>query len=179
VYQLWVRRLAETELFPLPGTNLARVPFWSADSRSIGFFADGTLKTVSATGGPARVLCDAGGGTGYGGTWSSDGTILYAPSDRGGIFRVAASGGACLPVTTPEMDTVHVFPEFLPDGRHFFYVVTRGDESRRGVYMAALDDPNGTRVIEDVSSVNYVAPQNGNGRQSCLRSVLEGCRKRR
>jgi Tol biopolymer transport system component len=169
-YQLWIRRLDEVEFRPLAGTNLARVPFWSPDSRSIGFFADGKLKTISATGGPAQALCDIGL-TGSGGTWNRDGMILYARTEPGPIFQVSASGGECKPLTKPAPDSSHRFPEFLPDGRHFFYIVGRGEESKRGVYVASLDDPNDKRVLVDQSSVSYVpAPQrNAPGRLIFLR----------
>src|SRR4029078_3163636 len=137
------------------------VPFWSADSRSIGFFADGKLKTVSATGGPTRVLCDSG--QGFGGTWNRDGAILYARSEPGPIFQVSVSGGECKPLTKPDPDSQHVFPEFMPDGRHFFYVVGRGDDTKRGVYVASLDNPKGTRVLADQSSVSYIPPSDSKG----------------
>jgi Tol biopolymer transport system component len=161
-YQLWIRRLDHPEFTPLIGTDQARVPFWSADSRSIGFFADGKLKTMSAAGGPTRVLCDSSAPS-RGGTWNQDGTILYAPSAPGAIFQVGASGGECRPLTTPEPDSIHGFPEFLPDGRHFFFTVMRGDDMKRGVYVASLDDPRGARVLADQTSVSYVPPADGNG----------------
>ncbi len=157
-YQLWIRKLDSTELRPLSGTALARLPFWSPDSRSIGFFADRKLKTIAATGGPSRVLCEliAVGG---GGTWSRDGTILFGLTSLGGqIYRVQATGGECEPLTKPEGGSAHSLPEFLPDGRHFFYLVTLGNESTRGVYVASLDDPHGERVVRDQSSVAYVSP---------------------
>jgi serine/threonine protein kinase/Tol biopolymer transport system component len=158
-YQLWMRRLDRPELTPLAGTDRARVPFWSPDSRSVGFFGDGKLKTMSAAGGPIRVLCDSPNGGG--GTWNQDGTILYVPAPLSAIFRVAAAGGACTPLTTPEPGSIHGFPEFLPDGRHFFYTVIRGDETKRGVYVESLDNPSGTRVLADQASVSYVPPADG------------------
>jgi Tol biopolymer transport system component len=159
-YHLWLRTLGASELRPLAGTDNARVPFWSPDSRFIGFFAEGKLKTIPATGGPAQVLCDAG--IGSGGTWNRDGAILFGTTFAGPIYRVAAAGGACAPITKPASGSEHVFPEFLPDGQHFFYVVARGDESARGVYLASLADPAGRRVLADVSSVAYVPPSDGN-----------------
>jgi Tol biopolymer transport system component len=159
-YHLWLRRLGAAELRPLPGTDNARVPFWSPDSRFIGFFAEGKLKTIPATGGPAQVLCDAG--VGGGGTWNRDGAILFATSFGGGINRVAAAGGACLPITKPASGTAHLFPEFLPDGQHFFYVVDGGDQTTRGVYVASLADPAGRRVLADVTSVGYAPASGGN-----------------
>ena len=56
--QLFVRRLEDTSFVPLPGTEGARGPFWSPDSRSIAFFAGGKLKRIGADGGPITILCD-------------------------------------------------------------------------------------------------------------------------
>jgi eukaryotic-like serine/threonine-protein kinase len=53
--QLWVRPLDSTEARSLAGTHGAIFPFWSPDSRFIGFFADGRLKEIEFTGGPAPV----------------------------------------------------------------------------------------------------------------------------
>lgn len=155
-YHLWVRPLNSPDLQPLAGTDEARVPFWSPDSRSIGFFAAGKLKTIPATGGPAQVLCEAG--LGLGGTWNRDGVILFSSSVSRAIYRVQAAGGPCTAITKPGGN--RQFPEFLPDGRHFFYVVS-GEESSAGVYVGSLDEPNGRRVLGDVSSVAYAPPAGG------------------
>src|SRR5215472_934040 len=44
--QLWLRPLASLEAQPLSGTEGAAYPFWSPDSRSIGFFAAGKLRKI-------------------------------------------------------------------------------------------------------------------------------------
>jgi len=157
-YHLWLRGINSTELRPLPATDLARLPFWSPDGRFIGFFADGKLKTIPATGGPPTVLCDAPS-LFSGGTWNRDGVILFGSQSR--IYRVVQTGGACAPVTSAETGVVQEFPEFLPDGRRFFYVQA-GAASALGVYVASLDDPKGRRVLADVSSVAYMPPSAGN-----------------
>src|SRR3989454_4232251 len=59
--QLWLRSLDSLQTQPLLGTEEARIPFWSADGRAIGFFADNKLKIVPATGGPPQALCDGTG----------------------------------------------------------------------------------------------------------------------
>ena len=153
---MWLRSLDTPDLQPLPGTTGARSPFWSPDSRSIGFFADGKLKVVPATGGPPQELCD-GVGLGGGGAWNRDGVILFGTmvSNAGGVRRVQASGnGPCTDVTRAE-DARHAFPEFLPDGEHFLYVSGGSDPARRGVYIASLTDPSGRRLMSDFSSVMF------------------------
>ena len=127
---LWVRRLEALAAQPLPGTEGANFAFWSPDSRSIGFFANGKLKKVEAAGGPPQTVCDAP--EGRGGTWASDGTILFAPHPGTVIHRVPAAGGVATPVTKFDQsrtDATHRWPYFLPDGQHFIYAVRGGAET--------------------------------------------------
>src|SRR5262249_10820769 len=83
---LWIRRLDQPEPQLIKNTNGISFPFWSADGRSIAFFADGKLKRIDTTGGPPQVLCEAPNGRG--GTWNRDGVILFAPTANGPLFRV-------------------------------------------------------------------------------------------
>jgi eukaryotic-like serine/threonine-protein kinase len=159
--QLWLRSLDSPQLQLLPGTEGARGPFWSPDSKSIGFFADGKLKTMPATGGPAQALCD-GTGIAADGTWNRDGVILFSTSDVGApLRRVNGAGGACSVVTKPEGDSSHVSPEFLPDSKHFVYVVRGGAEAKRGLYLAALDNLAPRRLIADESSAVFAPSTTG------------------
>jgi Tol biopolymer transport system component len=159
--QLWLRSLDSPQLQLLPGTEGARGPFWSPDSKSIGFFAGGKLMTMPATGGPAQMLCD-GTGTAADGTWNRDGVILFSTSDVGApLQRVYAVGGECTVSTKPEGDSSHVSPMFLPDGKHFVYLVRRGEEAKRGLYVAALDNPAPRRVLADDSSAVFAPSTTG------------------
>ena len=91
-YQIWLRPVATLAATPIPGTDGGSFPFWSPDSRSIGFFADGKLKTVHIDGGPPMVLADAS--TSSGGSWSRDNVILFAPgTSQPGLWRVSSGGG--------------------------------------------------------------------------------------
>jgi predicted Ser/Thr protein kinase len=155
--QLYVRSLDGDKLEPLAGTRNARTPFWSADSRFIGFFADGKLKTIPAGGGPVRELCSEAG-LGSGGAWNRDGVILWSGGPRY-LRRVEANGGECRPLGTPDPDHAAAMPTFHPDGNHFFYVGGKSqDPTADGVYLATLDKPIGRRVLDDASSVIYTAP---------------------
>jgi len=155
---LWLRALDSLELRPLSNTDGARSPFWSPDSRSLGFSADGKLKIVSATGGLATALCDTG--TGGGGAWSREGVILFA-DDIGPIQRVSAAGGACTPVTQAEPGIRHELPVFLPDGKHFLYLALSAEQSKAGLYLSALDQPAGRRLLPDESSAIFVPRRKG------------------
>jgi Tol biopolymer transport system component/predicted Ser/Thr protein kinase len=131
---LWVRSLDGLTAQQLPGTDNADFPFWSPDGRSIGFFADGKLKRIEASGGPAVVLCDAAP-NGIGGTWSRQGVILFA-HPAAPISRIPDSGGTPTPVTrldTARHETTHRYPSFLPDGVHFLYAAAN--------LSGAPDDP--------------------------------------
>ncbi len=120
---LWVRPLNGVAAQPLAGTEGAGYPFWSPDSRFLGFFAGGKLKKIVASGGPPQVLCDAQ--SGRGGTWNRDGVILFSPSLRDALQRVSSAGGSPAPATefdASKQEYSHRFPFFLPDGRHFLYL---------------------------------------------------------
>lgn len=141
---LWVRSLDSLQAQPLAGTEGAVLPFWSPDSRFIGFFADGKLKKIEVAGGPPLTLCDAPGGRG--GTWNRDGTIVFSPFFSTPLFRVSAAGGAATQVTTVDRSrnqSTHRWPYFLPDGRHFLYLAgnpfTPVDSPTNSIMLGSLD----------------------------------------
>ena len=118
--RLWVRPLDQVTARPLAGTEGARYPFWRPDGRAIGFFADGKLKWIDLGSNVLHVPADAPNGRG--GTWNSDGVIVFAPNGGGVLLRVMATGGTPVPVTQlPSDQGSHRFPQFLPDGRHFLF----------------------------------------------------------
>ena len=120
---LWVRSIDSLQAQPLEGTEGAILPFWSPDSRFIGFFAGGKLEKIDVSGGPPLTLCDAPGGRG--GTWNRDGTIVFSPFFSTPLYRISAAGGAPVQVTTLDRaknESTHRWPYFLPDGRHFLYL---------------------------------------------------------
>ncbi len=152
--QLWVRPLEALEARPLPGTEGANFPFWSPDSRFIGFFANGKLKKVDASGGPPQTLCDAPrGAVGGSGSWSPGGVIVFAPVFEGPLQRVSAAGGLPSPATSLDesrQETRHWLPHFLPDGRHFLYA---GNSGRlETIYLGSLDPRPAAKTDLSVSS---------------------------
>jgi hypothetical protein len=120
------------------------LPFWAPDSRRIGFFADGKLKTVDVGSGAVRILCEAPLGR-NGGTWSRDGVIVFAPSLTGPLYRISESGGVPVPVTRMSREgsgQSHRWPLFLPDGKRFLYFVdwsAPDDLQGNGIYVGSLD----------------------------------------
>ncbi len=123
--QLWLRALDTTNAQPLPGTEGAAWPFWSPDSRWIGFFADDNLKKLDTRGGPPITLAD--GSMDGGGTWSPNGTIVFSPHILSPLMKISSDGGnASLAVAIDTaVDKGRGFPWFLPDGEHFLFAVWR------------------------------------------------------
>jgi serine/threonine protein kinase len=163
VAQLWLRSFDNGSITPIPDTKDASYPFWSPDGEFIAFFADGKLKKVPAAGGAPQVICDAP--SGRGGSWSGDGTILFAPKYwLSPIARVSAAGGT--PATITSFDAAHEFthrfPIVLPDGRHFLYVSRvkpdRGGYARGQIIGASLDSHEPQLVIDNASNPTYIAP---------------------
>ncbi len=169
--QLWVRPLDSLSAQPLTGTEGASLPFWSADSRSIGFFAEGKLKRVESSGGALQVLADAP--IPRGGTWNADGVILFSPSAVDALYRLPATGGTPVPVTaldTKKDESSHRWPCFLPDGRHFVFMVRRGGnppplaptspqgERDHAIYAASLDSKDKVFLVNSPRRPMYALP---------------------
>jgi len=157
--KIFVRSMDSLEARPVPGSEGVTYLFWSPDSKSIGFFADAKLKRVSLDGRPPRTLCAAEDPRG--GTWSSGGIILFSPGVFTSIFRVPETGGEPARVTKPPgPNTADRYPEFLPDGQHFFYFKAADMAEVNGVYVSSLGDSlNGkepVRLIGDSTNVAYI-----------------------
>jgi eukaryotic-like serine/threonine-protein kinase len=121
---LYVRPLNSTTAQALNGTDDAMYPFWSPDSREIGFFANGKVRRIDAAGSPPQTICDALNARG--GAWSKDGVIVFTPTTSSALLRVSASGGTPEPASkldTAHGENSHRWPFFLPDGKHFLYWV--------------------------------------------------------
>jgi len=148
---LWLRSLDSAEARFLPGTEGAIYPFWSPDSRFLAFFMAGKLKKLDLAGGNPIPICDVS--EGRGGTWSTDGIILFG-SRTDGLFRVAASGGKPVRLTTLDEtrhETSHRFPQFLPDQKHFLFVGQIPQIPAAQLFFASLDAPTPI-LLEGVNS---------------------------
>ncbi len=153
---IWLRSVDQVTARPLPGTEHAQLPFWSPDSRWVGFFAEGKLKKISVAGGPVQVLADVADP--FGGSWGTDGSIIFARL-IGAIFRVSSGGGIVTAVT--KVDTIikaHRWPQFLPDGRHFLFHVQSGNPEQRGIYVGSLDGGTQKFIVRTESSAVYASP---------------------
>ena len=157
--QLWVRSLDSTVSRRLEAADGALQPFWSPDSRRIGFFTNSKLKTIAATGGRAETLCDATGARG--GAWSPSNVIVFAPDAGGPLYRIPASGGTPTPATTLDesrKEYGHRFPAFLPDGEHFLFAALPGKAGKFEIIAGSLADSLRTMIGSMDSAPAYAAP---------------------
>jgi Tol biopolymer transport system component len=170
--RLWVRPLESLNAQPLPGTDDAQgTPFWSPDSASIAFFAQGKLKKISVSGGPPQILSDGPGVTG-GGTWSRDGVIVFGGAAGVPLKRVAAAGGAPVALDRPGPGETDRNPHFLPDGRRFLYTNTGSKSEISGIYVGSLDGTPPARLLPDLSMATY-AQSDAPGRSGYLLFLRE------
>jgi Tol biopolymer transport system component len=164
--QLWLRPMDGLEAHLMASTEGAMYPFWSPDSRYIGFFADGELKKIAATGGPPQTLCDAPDGRG--GTWGRDDVILFTASvGRLPVQRVSAAGGA--PVDATKTSASGRRPVYLPDGRHFLYMIA---SNPGGIFVSSLDGNDNRQLLPDASGVVF-APSTVKGSAGHILFVRE------
>jgi Tol biopolymer transport system component len=153
---LWVRDLGSLQAHALPGTDGAGLPFWSPDSRFLGFFANGKLKRTDAAGGSVLNLCDAP--VGRGGTWNRKDVIVFAAGLTSALFRVPAAGGTPALVTSLNgQEPGHRYPWFLPDGRHFLYTAYGRNVASNTVYVQDLDTNSRHALIRASSNVVYAS----------------------
>lgn len=155
---LYIRPLDSVATHRLNGTEGAQAPFWSPDSRYLGFFSDSKLKKVEVSGGPVQTLCDARQPAG--GTWSRDGLILFA-LESNGTQRVSAAGGTptqVLKLDEARNEVVQAYPGFLPDGRHFVYQSWNGRGEETTIYAASIDGGERKPLMKNDSNVAYTAP---------------------
>jgi hypothetical protein len=156
---IWMHPVGGRGATVLPGTEGAFYPFWSPNGRSLGFFADGKLKTMDAVAGrSAQVLTDAP--FGRGGAWNRDGVILYTPDAWSGLFRIPSSGGTPVVVTKPDVSQYqvsHRWPVFLPDGRHFLYLACNfsGRLDHNMIFVGSLDSDEMRPIVTASTNALY------------------------
>jgi serine/threonine protein kinase/Tol biopolymer transport system component len=162
---LWIYELGSPNANRLADTEGATYPFWSADGRSLAFFADGKLKKLEVPGGPVQTVCDAP--SGRGGTWNKDGVIVFTPEATlgpgRGLYRVSASGGTPTRISDPDTsrgEQSHRWPMFLPDGTHYLYMAANftGQKGVNAVFVGSLDSKEKHFVVEATANAAYAAP---------------------
>ena len=153
---IFIRDMETGSAIPLPGTESGGFPFWSPDSKYVGFFAHGKLNKVEISGGPVQVLCDAPNGRG--GTWNQQGTIVFAPGISGPLQWVSDGGGmpsALLPARKDAVDFTNRNPLFLPDGKHYLFTARGGSEPLGSLYLGSLEGSEPRQILSSASNVAY------------------------
>jgi serine/threonine protein kinase len=156
---LWIHDLNTLEWHKLPGTEEAISPFWSPDSRFLGFAVTDKLKKIEVAGGPPQTLCTVPFPVGTG-AWSQDGVIVFGGRGVGPLHRVSAAGGVATEITvvdTSRGESFHALPTFLPDGKHFLYLRGGGPDVA-GIYVAALDAKLTEQSRERILATAFAAP---------------------
>jgi serine/threonine protein kinase len=151
--RLWHRALDGSPVQALPGTEDSGSPFWSPDSRRIGFVARRKLQAIEISSGHAVPLSDALALAG--GAWSNA-TILFVTDQ--GIYQVPASGGNAVPVIPRDISKYAFLftPRFLPDGKHFVYEAANPG-STSDAYFASLDGKENRLLIQGSGQVVYAS----------------------
>jgi Tol biopolymer transport system component len=156
---LWLRPLDALHATVIQGSEGASAPFWSPDSQAIAFFGGRYLKKVKIGGGAPESICPSEASPG-GGSWNRDGTILFAPSLSDGLYRVAASGGKpqqVLKLDESKFERADLWPQFLPDGRHFVFYQQTDLTETSGVYAGSIDRPDYQRLFISQTNAVYSA----------------------
>lgn len=157
--QLFLRTLDRLTPQPIPGTEEGTFPFWSPDSRSVAFFAEGKLKRTDLSGGAPFTICDAP--VGRGGSWSTNGKIVFSPTFTEPLFQVPSTGGTPTPVTKlSDQYTTHRWPWFLPDGQHFLYLAANHSatsSANTSVFWASLDGKDNKFLFPSPSNAIYAS----------------------
>jgi Tol biopolymer transport system component len=160
---LWIRPLDSLSAQKLGGTEGASFPFWSPDSRWVAFFVTGKLRKIDVSGGPPETVCEAPNGRG--GSWSQEGTIVFAPEVFGGLARVASAGGESTSLSHLDPSSEQIserWPIFLPDGKHFLYWAGNPLNSTEvrtdGIYMASIEGGNPEFLMAADTNALYAPP---------------------
>lgn len=160
---LWVHEVGTLDAKWFGDTAGARFPFWSADGKSVGFFADGKLKKLDISSGEMQTICDAP--SGRGGTWNKDGVIVFTPDASAGmgLYRVSASGGTVTPIgklDTNRKELSHRWPTFLPDGKHYLYMAANfaGQKGVDAIFVGSLESNEQHFVTKADANAAYAAP---------------------
>jgi serine/threonine protein kinase len=160
-HRLCLRALDGLSVTPIAGSDDPAEPFWSPDSRSVAFAVNSEhkLKRFDLGAGTAHTICDLPANATFGGTWNREGTILIPISEKG-IYKVHASGGSPMPVTSIDSaagDNAHRYPDFLPDGLHFLYVAVNRAQGNGTIYVGSLDSQIRKRLLAASSRPVYAS----------------------
>jgi serine/threonine protein kinase/WD40 repeat protein len=166
--QMWLRPLDALAPRPLPHTEGAQgFPIWSPDSRAIAFAVAGKLKKLDLADGTVQPICEipTGDRRGFDGTWNRAGTILFFVGGTS-MYRCQVTGGEPAPIPGLNNSTPGAlvrWPQFLPDGNHFLYLLTPAQQTSSEVFVASLDGKETQRLLSANSNAMYAPSPTGEG----------------
>ena len=161
--RVWVRDVSAGTTAPVAGTDGAGGMFWAPDGEHLAFFTNKALK-IAEPDGTIRTLCD---GLDMSletltGTWNAAGDILISTVRHGPLYHVSVSGSpSCVPATALEssrQELTHLWPHFLPDGRHFLYVARSAAAADTGLYVGVLGSSERKRLMSGDAPATFAAP---------------------
>jgi serine/threonine protein kinase len=157
--RLYMRSLETGKESYIENTTGAAFPFWSPDSRFLGFFQGGKMRSLHLESGTIQLVTSSEENLARGGAWSVDGKILFSPGSNNGLLLVDAEGGKTTVVTVLDstmVDGSHRWPAFLPDGRRFVFTQWSNVANERaqigGIYLGDLTGGEPRRLLRDVSA---------------------------
>ena len=161
---LWIRDFSTLEWRRLPGTELARSPFWSPDSRHLAFAAGNQLMKIDVAGGPPQMLASMPVRIEGSGAWNRNGVIIFGSWGGGGggpLWKVPETGGAITAITEVDAskgEVFHTWPTFTEDGEHFVYFRS-GPPDVEGIYVGSLNatpaEQSRTRILPTALAASY------------------------
>ncbi|HLE57355.1 MAG TPA: protein kinase, partial [Rhodothermia bacterium] len=158
--RLYVRRLDEWEPRAVPLTESASGPFFSPDSRWIGFLRGGSLEKVPVTGGPPQLIYKVGSGFGLlsGGRWRHDGTIIFGAFPQMGLWRVSSEGGTPQLITRPSegRGVLYILPEPLPGDKGILFTVQQPGRTGTSIAVLAPGAEKPRILVESASHPRYL-----------------------
>ena len=104
-----------------------------------------------------------------GGAWNRNGVILFAPSLADGLYRVAENGGKpqlVLKLDSSKFERSYLWPQFLPDDKHFVFFVQTDLANTTGVYAGTLDPPEYHRLFSSETNAVYSGGAAGDSSKS-------------
>ena len=154
--RLFVRPLNAASATEIPVSVPVGYPFWSPDSQQIAFISGGTLQRVDLSGAPPVTIC-SDCNVGYGGTWNRDGVILLTNNTTRCLVSVSAAGSDAKPLhPLAQGETGQMWPEFLPDGKHYLYLSLGNAPYQQGIYAASLDSNDRTFIVATNTNAAYL-----------------------
>ena len=145
---IYIRAIDQLQPRPLPGTEAAHTPFFSADGEWVGFYSGNSVKKVALAGGPPMTITPSSGVRGA--VWGPDDRIILAPYPSVGLMRVAASGGPVDTLTTPDTsigEISHRYPELLPGGKAVAFTIWSGGTNDASIAVLSLETGEIKRLI--------------------------------